>query len=151
MARTAAFDGIIISYLGNIDGRQPEHENRLKYLQAALKAGWHVCVDVVFHQGSFLLPFDGGFNPAPPSFFSNQRVWSQCYDADTLDALCNVGGHAFLSNEHGLTLTSAQFIWTMPGRELSPRSIAVFPEEQPGWLDQYEPAGLCSNQPARYI
>ncbi|NDE17992.1 hypothetical protein EBZ80_24020 [bacterium] len=99
MGRGTRFDGILIAHLGNINGPRPDKENRLAYLQAALKAGWHVCAEVVFHQGSFLLPFDGGFNVAPPSFFSNQRVWSRCYDAETLDALCNVNAHAFLVNE----------------------------------------------------
>ena len=152
MGRRAAFDGIIIAHLGNINGRKPEHENKLKYLQAALKAGWHVCVDVVFYQGGFLLPFDGGFNSAPPGFFSNPRVWSRGYDADTIDALCNISGHAFLENKEAPTLTSAQFLWTPPACPLSPRSIAAYPEDAyADWLQQNEPAGLCSNEPARYI
>ncbi|NBT76109.1 MAG: hypothetical protein EBT15_09100 [Betaproteobacteria bacterium] len=151
MGRGTRFDGILIAHLGNINGPRPDKENRLAYLQAALKAGWHVCAEVVFHQGSFLLPFDGGFNVAPPSFFSNQRVWSRCYDAETLDALCNVNAHAFLVNEAGPTLTSAQFIWTPSPRELAARSIAFLPEDAPGWVEQFEPAGLCSNCPARYI
>lgn len=152
MASSPRFEGIIISHLGNIAGRQPKQENRFKYLKAALDAGWHVCADVVFYQGGFLLPYDGGFNPAPPSFFSNQRVWSRCYNADTLDALCNIGAHAFMDAEHMPTLTSSQFIWTPANRELSPRSIAYLPEmAEPTWLDSYEPAGLCSNEPASYI
>lgn len=146
------FEGIIISNLGNIDGRQPERENTLKYLQAALKAGWHVVADVQFANGAFLLPTSSGFNGAPPSFFSNQRVWSRCLDADTLDALCNIGAHAFLGGDVPLSLTSAHFIWTLPPRELAPRSIAAYPElANPDWLDNYEPAGLCSNEPLRYI
>jgi hypothetical protein len=152
MGRMARFDGIIISHLGNIDGRQPELENTLKYVQASLKAGWHVCVDVQLLNGGFVLPNENGFSVAPPSFFSQQRVWSRCYNAETLDALCTIGAHAFMGGEIPLSLTTAQFIWTMPPRELSPRSIAAFPElAEPSWLDNYEPAGLCSNEPARYI
>jgi len=150
MARNTRFEGILIANLGNTIGPQPEKENRLAYLTAALNAGWHVCADVVFHQGSFLLPFDGGFNIAPPGFFSKQRVWSRCFDADTLDALCNVGAHAFFDSESP-TLTSAQFIWTPAPRELAQRSIAFLPENAHGWVEQFEPAGLCSNYPARYI
>lgn len=150
MARNTRFDGILIANLGNIDGARPEKENRFAYLKAALDAGWHVCANVVFHQGSFLLPFDGGFNIAPPGFFSKQRVWSRCFDAETLDALCNVGAHSFCDSDTP-TLTSAQFIWTPAPRELTQRSIAFLPETSPGWIDQFEPAGLCSNSPARYI
>lgn len=151
MGRGTRFDGILIAHLGNIDGPRPDRENRLAYLKATLDAGWHVCADVVFHQGSFLLPFDGGFNVAPPGFFSKQRVWSRCFDADTLDALCNVGAHAFFATEALPTLTSAQFIWTPAPNALAARSIAFLPEDAPNWLDKFEPAGLCSNFPARYI
>jgi hypothetical protein len=150
MARNTRFDGILIANLGNINGAQPEKENRFAYVQAALSAGWHVCVNVVFYQGSFLLPFDGGFNIAQPGFFSKQRVWSRCFDGETLDALCNIGAHAFFDSDTP-TLTSAQFIWTPAPRELAARSIAFLPETSPGWIEKFEPAGLCSNSPARYI
>lgn len=151
MARNMRFDGILIAHLGNQNGPNPEQENRLKYVQEALKAGWHVCVEVIFYQGSFLLPFDGGFNVAQPGFFSNQRVWSKCQDGETIDALCNIGAHSFLVNDAGPTLTSAQFVWTPAPRELSARSIAYLPESSPGWLEQYEPAGLCSDFPMQYV
>lgn len=153
MSRRRSFSGIIISHLGNIDGEKQEQENRLKYVQAALNQGWHVCVNVVFLNGAFVLPHVNGFDPAPPSFFSKSRVWSRAHDPETLDALCNINAHALTSTgEAGFVLTSAQFIWTLPPNKLSDRSIAVFPEIGPeNWLDQYEPAGLCSNQPAYYL
>jgi len=145
------FDGIIISHLGNINGRDEKRENQLAYVQEALKAGWHVCVDVVFHCGSFLLPYDGGFNSVPLAFLSKQRVWCRAHDPLTLDALCNINAHAFLNPDSGLALTSAQFIWTAYPHNLAPRSIAAFPEEAPeNWL-LAEPAGLCSNEPIRYV
>lgn len=152
MRARVPFSGIIISHLGNINGRNPAEENKRPYIEKALAAGWHVCVDVVFHCGNFILPFDGGFHHMPPAMLSKQRVWCRAYDPATLDALCNVGAHSFMDAANTAVLTSAQFIWTPPGIELSPRSIACFPEDAtPDWLDNYEPAGLCSNAPARYI
>jgi hypothetical protein len=151
-ARRTPFDGIIIAHLGNIDGRVPEKENKVAYINAALKAGWHVLVDVRFHNGGFYLPHEAGFDCVPPSFFSKQRVWARAQDAETLDALCNIGAHALVASEAPFTLTSSQFVWTMPGNPLSPRAIAAYPEfAGPEWLDLYEPAGLCSNEPAAYI
>jgi hypothetical protein len=146
------FDGIIISHLGNINGRSPEKENRLAYVNAALKAGWHVLVDVRFHNGGFYLPHAAGFDCAPPAFFSKQRVWSRAADPETLDALCNIGAHALVASDAPFTLTSSQFIWTLPGNPLALRAIAAYPElGDAAWLDLYEPAGLCSNEPAAYI
>jgi hypothetical protein len=152
MARRAAFDGIIISHLGNISGRIPDRENRLTYVQAALQAGWHVMVDVRYHNGGFYLPHDSGFDCVPPAFFSKQRIWSRAADPETLDALCNIGAHALVASNAPFTLTSSQFVWTLPGQPLSQRAIAVYPElGEANWLDLYEPAGLCSNEPAAYI
>ena len=150
--RKQAFDGIIISNLGNTNGRQPELENTLPYIQKALKDGWHVCVDVVYHNGSFLLPFNGGFHVAPMAMLSKQRVWSRAHDADTIDALCTINAHCFLNSDNFMSLTSAQFIWTLPPHRLVPRSIAMLPETaERDWLETAEPAGLCSNSPLRYI
>lgn len=152
MRRNEKFSGIIISHLGNIDGRIPERENRFSYLKAALAAGWHVCADVVFRNGGLLLPWQNGFDPAPLSFFSQPRVWSRCRDAETLDALCNVKAHAFFLSDTGHTLTSEQFVWTLPPETLVDRSIAAFPElTDANWLTTQEPAGLCSNTPISYI
>jgi hypothetical protein len=150
--RRQAFDGIIISHLGNTNGRKPELENTLAYVQKALKEGWHVCVDIVFYQGSFILPFDGGFNVAPPALLSKQRVWCRAHSPDTVDALCNINAHCFLNSENFMSLTSSQFIWTLPPHELVSRSIAMLPETaERSWLENSEPAGLCSNEPLSYI
>ena len=152
MAQFSSFSGIIISHLGNINGRVPERENTLSYLKESLKAGWHVCLDVVFANGGFLLPHAAGFDAAPMSFFSQPRVWSRCRDSETLDALCNIKAHAFFLSAASHTLTSEQFIWTLPPETLVDRSIAAFPElVEPDWLDKQEPAGLCSNCPYQYL
>lgn len=150
--RRGRFDGIIISHLGNIDGRIPERENTLPYIKEALAAGWHVCVDVLYTNGNFVLPCEKAFYPIPPSLLSNCRVWARTYDPETIDALCTIKAHCVIATESPVTLTSEQFIWTLPPLQLAGRAIAVFPElAPPDWLENYEPAGLCSNQPARYI
>ncbi len=147
-----AFSGIIISHLGNTDGPQPELENTLPYIQKALKDGWHVCVDVVFKHGQFLLPHANGCHTISPAILAKQRVWSRAYNAETVDALCNVNAHCFLYSDNFMSLTSAQFIWTLPPHTLVSRSIAMLPETyERAWLENAEPAGLCSNEPLSYI
>lgn len=149
------FYGIVISYMGNTDGRDEENENRLSYVKHALSKGLNVCVNVFFRAGKFYLPcgFDGDeLESIPPVLLSNQAVWCNAVDAQTLDALCGLNAHCFSMLTAPHTLTSAQFIWTMPNRALTDRSIAAFPElADAGWLDTAEPAGLCSNQPLLYL
>lgn len=150
--RTQKFCGIIISHLGNLNGRQPEHENTLPYVRAALDRGWHICIDVLFSGGRFLLPTTQGHQAAPPAFFSQQRVWARALTPGTLDALCQVNAHVVPVSAADFSLTSAQFLWTLPSVELTDRSIAVFPEfADASWLADSEPAGICTNYPEKYL
>lgn len=143
---------ILISNLGNLDGRNEGQENRLAYLNAALTRGFHVCADVVYRRGAFYLLRLTGLEPVPQSFLVNSRVWLRAHDTATLDALCGISAHSFPHTDFGFTFTSAQFIWTHPGNELSPRSVAVFPEvTDPEWLAHADIAGICSNEPMQYI
>ena len=162
MARSRTpFSGIIIANRGNIAGRNPDQENHPAYVQAALKAGWHVCVDVFFQHGSFFLPhapINGrAYSAIPPAFFSSQRVWARALEPATLDALCGINGHCFMAADTP-ALTSAQFIWTPYPHSLTDRAIADLtlagspaPELITAWLDNDEPAGLCSDEPSSYI
>lgn len=158
MARSRTpFPGIVISLRGNISGRDEAHENHPQFVQKALKAGWHVCVDVFFQHGTFFLPhapINGRtYSPMQPAFFSNQRIWSRALEPTALDALCNINAHCFMFNVEP-TLTSAQFIWTPYPHGLTDRAVAYLTatcDDPAAWLATSEPAGLCSNEPASYI
>ena len=151
------FDGIVISYMGNTNGRDIERQNQLKFVAAALTAGWHVCVTVLFQNGAFLLPHapdssGNSFSVVPPAFFSKSRVWAQALDPVALDALCDINAHCFLWAPGEPALTSSQFIWTPPGFDLVDRSIACFPEAADNaWLQTAEPAGICTEYPGNYV
>lgn len=143
---------ILIANRGNISGRQPEQENTPAYVKGALAAGYHACVDVIYYHGAFCLIAAERLITMPPSFFVNPKIWSRAYDATTLDALSGLGAHALPNLSEGFTFTSAQFIWTLPGQLLSPRSIAVYPElAPPNWLTDCDIAGICSDVAADYV
>lgn len=146
------FQGIIIAHLGNVRGPNVEQENRFAYVKKALDSGWHVCINVLFYSGGFLLPHASGFDPVPGAFLSKQRVWCNATTPETLDALCNISAHCLCMDAAPYSLTSAQFIWTKPNYPLAERAIAVFPEAADAqWLTNFEPAGICSDFPFNYI
>jgi hypothetical protein len=150
---SAKFNGIIISYMGNTNGRDEENENRLKYVKQTLSSGLHVCINVVFKSGAFLLPCGADeYEVVPPVILSHHHVWCNAIDTYTLEALCDLNAHCFFMGSGACTLTSNQFIWSLPGVALTDRSIAAFPElaEDMNWLATAEPAGLCTNFPAQY-
>lgn len=142
---------ILIANRGNIDGVQEELENTPAYLQAALGAGYAVSCEVVVQHGAFLLPTQKGWHQLPYAMLSNPQVWFLAADAVTLDALCAVNAHAVPATAP-VALTSVHYLWCMPGAELTPRAIAVFPEyASADWLTYAEPAGVCSNEISRYL
>ena len=99
-----------------------------------------------------MLPTAKGCVTLPYAMLSNPLVWFRAVDAETFDALCNVGAHAFAGGGADFTLTSSNFLWTLPGHPLTRRSIAAYPEiGAPDWLENSEPAGLCSNEISRYL
>lgn len=153
MRRPVRFDGILISHLGNLDGRMPEKENTLAHIQNALDRGFHVCAQIVYRNGAFLLPCARGYELAKPAFLSSQRVWCCTDDPTAMDALCAINAHSFFITERLPSLTTAQFIWTLPPHKLASRSIAVFPEfVEQAWLEDEanDPAGICTNIPMNY-
>lgn len=148
--QTRGVDQILIAHLGNLSGANPDCENSLPYLQAALNQGYHVCCNVVF-RGAFLLPVATGFESVSASFLARPRVWCRTGDAVTLDALCGIGAHV-VPAATPTALTSAQFVWSFPDVPLTPRSIAVFPElARADWLLAFEHAGICSDEISRYL
>lgn len=142
---------ILISHRGNLDGVQEDRENTPSYIQTALREGFAVCCDVIAQHGAFLLPTRAGYHKLPYALLSNPQMWFLASDAITLDALCAVNAHAVPASSP-VALTSVHYLWCLPGADLTPRSIAVFPEEvNPAWLESGEPAGVCSNEILRYL
>lgn len=142
---------ILISHLGNIDGRNEETENTVSAITSALNLGYNVCCYVVSVHAAFLLPSARGYQRLPYALLSNPKVWYLSADASTLDALCASNAHA-VPDGAAVALTSVHYLWCQPGSNLTPRSIAVFPEQaEPSWLASSEPAGLCSDAISRYL
>lgn len=149
------FNGILISYMGNTNGRDENNENRLHYIKKALSRGLHVCINVVFRSGNFLLPCGSEkteYELVPPAILSHQNVWNNAVDPHTLEALCDLNAHCLFLAGSSCTLTSHQFIWSLPDVPLTDRSVAAFPElaSDPLWLAGVAPAGLCTNFTANY-
>jgi len=148
------FSGIIISHLGNLTGRDPDSENTLNYIKAALAEDLHVCVDVVYSGSGFLLPSAAKvWDAIPPAFLSNYRIWARATDPDTLNALCDINAHVLPQAAANVVLTSAGFLWSLPPANLTSRSIAAFPElAEASWLESggFDFAGLCSNEPLNW-
>ena len=59
-----------------------------------------------------------------------------------------LGGHVFWHQEDDVTLTSRGFLWTYPGKYLTPHSICVMPERAN--YETIDCAGVCTDFIKRY-
>ena len=139
---------ILISHRGNISGVRSENENNPNYINAALKLGYEVEVDVRFEKGKFFLGHDYDQYEIDHKFLSNKKIWCHAKTSEALLALYETNAHYFWHQEDDYTITSKGYIWTYPGKKLFSKSICVLPE-----IANYKEIncmGICSDFIERY-
>ncbi len=139
---------ILIAHRGNTDGRKPTLENKPVYLDAATAAGYDVEVDVWFQNEHFFLGHDGPETPTTLAYLSHPKFWLHAKNLDALVRLRQANLHCFFHDSDDATLTSRGYIWTYPGKALTPLSICVMPERPDGHFSLC--AGVCSDVVAKY-
>lgn len=147
-----------ISHRGNIDGPNPDKENSIDYLNAAIAKGYEVEADIWYIDGKWMLGHDESTYLADElvySFTAGASVWWHCKNLKALeqfgkdaDIWRNYKPHYFWHQTDDFTLTSFGYIWTYPGQPLMERSICVMPETvmlKPEHFEKTKVAGICSD------
>ena len=133
---------LIVSHRGNIAGPDPSEENTVKYLYAALAAGYNVEMDVRLIDGKFLLGHDRPIAEAPISLLTDPRSWVHAKNVEALEPLLKLGAHCFFHDSDAAVLTSLGWIWCFVGKPCSgSRSVCLLPEK-----GGYLPSGaICTD------
>jgi hypothetical protein len=142
----------LISHRGNLNGKNPDKENSLDYILIALHSGYDVEIDIWWIENDYYLGHD------EPKFKIDliylyplfDKIWFHCKN---LDALYNLSkyypnSNYFWHQNDDFTLTSKNFIWTYPNKDLTPNSICVLPE-QSNYID-IKCYGICSDFIEKY-
>jgi hypothetical protein len=141
---------ILISHRGNIDGRIPEKENHPSYIDAAIKAGYDVEVDLWEITGELFLGHDEPQYPIDFDWLEDRSsvLWIHCKNIEALIS-CSDDDYSmamlnyFWHEEDTVTLTSFNWIWAYPGKQPIKGSIAVMPEINNDNIS--EAGGVCSD------
>ena len=137
---------IFISHRGNIDGRKKARENTVSYIHEALRAGYHVEIDIWFQDGRFYLGHDHPDVICPDTFIADERTWLHTKNFEALEkCVQSKAANFFWHQEDAFTLTSSGFIWTYPGHEVSGNSIAVVTSKSEINNKLSVAAGICSD------
>jgi len=121
----------LISHRGNINGPLPERENSPNYIEEAISLGYDVEVDLWFEGGSFYLGHDKPQYEIRFEWLEQwyYRLWVHCKNIHAVQYLKDFNYiHYFWHQEDDIALTSFNFLWTYPGKELWGSSICVLPE-----------------------
>ena len=144
---------IYISHRGNINGKNIERENTPEYIDEALK-NYDVEIDIWFIDHWLYLGHDEPKIKTSFKYISDRsdKLWLHCKNFEALELYSDVGyinANYFWHQNDDFTLTSKNYIWTFPNKELkelTKYSICVLPE-----ISNYSPIdlkgcfGICSD------
>ena len=124
----------LISHRGNINGRDPERENSPDYILEALNS-YEVEIDVWLINDKWYLGHDKPQYEIDKDFirWKKHGLWCHAKNIDALYELSDknegfTNHKYFWHQEDDVTITSTGYLWTFPGKQLTPKSICVLPE-----------------------
>jgi hypothetical protein len=144
----------LIAHRGNINGPDPENENKPEYIESAIDQGYDVEIDIRYEifDGHFYLGHDGPQYPITWYWLASKRdnIWIHCKNIEALHRFSSETGgfNYFWHQEDDFTLTSKNYIWTYPGKPYAGKSIIVMPESEGMDWDQLRISncyGICSD------
>ena len=144
---------IYIAHRGNTNGPNPKKENTLTYVLEAINDGYHAEIDVWYMNNKWYLGHDKPVQIIEPEMLEYNKLWCHAKNYEAFYRMVkNEWIHCFWHQNDDMTLTSKNFIWTFPGKQLTARSIAVMPEtvsdvkDKTNLIKCYNScAGICSD------
>jgi hypothetical protein len=118
----------LIAHRGLTNGPDVNLENRPEQIELALSQGFDCEIDLWVVNSEFYLGHDRPDYPVNKEFLSKFGLWIHAKNLAALRWLTDTSLYYFWHQEDDFVLTSNNFIWTYPGKELTRRSIAVLPE-----------------------
>ena len=137
---------IKIAHRGNTVGPSPL-ENSPGILLEAISKNFDVEVDIRFTDKGWFLGHDGPIYKVGDSFIDQIKnsSWFHCKNLDALEKLNKKDYKSFWHQNDDFTLTSNGYIWTYPGKNVTPVSIIVDLNLDYKYNNIY---GICTDYPS---
>jgi hypothetical protein len=137
-----------IAHRGLINGPDSNLENLPEQILLSLQAGYDCEIDVRYIDGKWLLGHDNPDFEVPFEFLEQSGLWIHAKNLAALYELSKTNLIYFWHQEDDFTLTSNNYIWTYPGKELTINSVMVVPESVDSTLEITRNVachGICSD------
>jgi len=141
-----------IAHRGNINGPNPQDENKPSYIEQAIHLGYYVEIDLWFVNNMLFLGHDVPQYKIDADFLYKwkDKLFCHCKNIPALEYVLNniADLECFSHDKDDCVLTSKNNIWTYPGKDLTPISFCVMPE----CADQIPVhcLGVCTDYPKNY-
>ncbi len=116
---------LLVSHRGNLFGPEEETENSPAKIAEVINQGFDVEIDVWSIDNKIYLGHDKPTHLITTDFLLRPKLWCHAKNIEALEHLLNIGAHCFWHESDHYTITSNRFIWTYPGKQLTPRSVIV--------------------------
>ena len=146
----------IIAHRGNLNGPEPNTENKLFQIKKCIELGLDVEIDIRVKNNELWMGHDRHSEKVNKSFLYKIRgkVWIHCKNIEALNFFKTKKGsyNYFWHDKDSYTLTSKHYFWSYPGSKLLSNCICVMPE----WnmnidliknLKSQAIAGICTDYP----
>lgn len=138
----------IISHRGNLDGPNRNKENSTSAIISALNYGFDVEIDVWNKNGKWYLGHDEPTYKIDEKFLENNKLWCHAKNLDALNLMLkNNKIHCFWHQNDDYTITSKNYIWTYPKKDVREKSITVLIEKKDKPKKCF---GICTDFPLLY-
>ena len=143
---------LIISHRGNLDGVNFNTENSPFQIEAAIKNGYDVEIDLWLIDSNFMLGHDAPNHQISLDWLISKEkfLWVHCKNFDAINYLSKnkINLNYFFHDSDHLTLTSRNFMWIYPEKKYSDNSVIVSKNDND--LKNFlrnPPLGVCTDNP----
>jgi hypothetical protein len=119
---------VYIAHRGLIDGPNKTLENNPDHITKVLDMGYDAEIDLRVIDSKLFLGHDTPDYLIDASFLKKTGLWIHAKNLEALYWLNHTNYNYFWHQNDDFTLTSHNWIWAYPGKELTPNSIMVMPE-----------------------
>lgn len=142
---------ILISHRGNLNGRDESNENKPAYIDAALRNGFDVEIDIWMTGNTLYLGHDIPMYIISEKWIEERKsnLWIHCKNVEAIEWFAYHNKYNYFWHETDtVTITSKGYLWAYPGKQPIKHTIAVVPELYNDDLSVCK--GICSDYIENY-
>lgn len=135
-----------IAHRGNMFGPNSELENKPEYIEATLKLGYDVEVDVWSQSDGLYLGHSSPTYKINRYFLQNQSIWSHCKNVSTymeLSKFTNI--NCFFQEQEEMVMTSRGYLWAHSKCEIWNKNTIITKLDSRNWDAPTTSFAICSD------